>query len=89
MFGVHYLSPGISYQLTPLINIGSQVLFNLSDMSATFIPQLSYNVAEDLHLSIGGLLSIGKSPIDDELFVLQSEFASYPNLFFSSFQLYF
>ena len=89
LFGVHYLSPGISYQLTPLINIGSQVLFNLSDMSATFIPQLSYNVAEDLHLSIGGLLSIGKSPIDDELFVLQSEFGSYPNLFFSSFQLYF
>lgn len=89
LFGIHYLSPGISYQLTPLINIGGQVLFNLSDMSATFIPQLSYNVAEDLHLSIGGLLSIGKSPIDDEQFVLQSEFGSYPNLFFSSFQLYY
>ena len=89
LFGIHYLTPGISYQLTPLIIIGGQVLFNLSDMSATFIPQLSYNVAEDLHLSIGGLLSIGKSPIDDEQFVLQSEFGSYPNLFFSSFQLYF
>lgn len=89
LFGVHYLSPGISYQLTPLINIGGQVSFNLSDMSATFIPQLSYNVAEDLHLSIGGLLSIGKSPIDDEQFILQSEFGSYPNLFFSSFHLYF
>lgn len=89
LFGVHYLSPGISYQLTPLMNIGGQVIFNLSDKSATFIPQLSYNVAEDLHLSIGGLLSTGKSPIDDEQFVLQSEFGSYPNLFFSSFQLYF
>ena len=89
LFGIHYLSPGISYQLTPLMNIGGQVIFNLSDKSATFIPQLSYNVAEDLHLSIGGLLSIGKSPIDDEQFVLQSEFGSYPNLFFSSFQLYY
>ena len=89
LFGVHYLSPGISYQLTPLMNIGGQAIFNLSDKSATFIPQLSYNVAEDLHLSIGGLLSIGKSPIGDKQFVLQSEFGSYPNLFFSSFQLYF
>ena len=88
LFGIHYFSPGISYQLTPLINIGGQVLFNLSDMSATFIPQLSYNVAEDLHLSVGGLLSIGKRPIDNQ-FDLQSEFGSYPNLFFTSFQLYF
>ena len=89
LFGVHYLSPGMSYQLTPLINIGGQVLYNLSDKSAALIPQLSYNIAEDLHLSIGGLLSIGKSPINDELFNLQSEFGSYPNLFFSSFQLYY
>ena len=89
LFGVHYLSPGMSYQLTPLINIGGQVLYNLSDKSAALIPQLSYNIAEDLHLSIGGLLSIGKSPINDKLFNLQSEFGSYPNLFFSSFQLYY
>lgn len=89
LFGVHYLSPGVSYQLTPLINIGGQVLFNLFDKSAAFTPQISYNIAEDLHLSIGGLISIGKSPIDEDLFDLQSEFGSYPNLFFSSFQLYY
>lgn len=88
LFGIHYISPGISYQLTPLINIGGQILFNLSDKSATFIPQVSYNIVEDLHLSVGGLLSMGKRPIENQ-FDLQSEFGSYPNLFFSSFQLYY
>ena len=88
LLGLHYISPGISYQLNPLINLGGQILFNLSDRSATIIPQISYNIAEDLHLSVGGLLSIGKRPIDNQ-FDLQSEFGSYPNLFFSSFQLYF
>ncbi len=88
LFGVHYLAPGMSYQLNPLINMGGQILFNMSDQSATIIPQVSYNVAEDLHISVGGLLSIGKRPIDNQ-FGLQSEFGSYPNLFFSSFQMYY
>ncbi|MCG9126932.1 hypothetical protein JT359_04955 [Candidatus Poribacteria bacterium] len=89
LFGIHYLAPGISYQVTPLINIGSQILFNLSDKSASFIPQISYNVAEDIHLSIGGLLSIGKPPINNDLLPFGSEFGAYPNLFFSSFQLFY
>ena len=89
LLGVHYLAPGISHQLTPLISISGQMLFNLSDPSTWIAPQIAYNIAEDIHLSVGGFISLGKRPKDDDLTQLQSEFGSYPNLFFSSFRVYF
>ena len=89
LLGVHYLAPGISHQLTPLISISGQMLFNLSDPSTWIAPQIAYNIAEDIHLSVGGFISLGKRPKDDDLTQLPSEFGSYPNLFFSSFRVYF
>ncbi len=89
LLGTHYLAPGFTRQITPLIGFGGQLLLNLSDVSAWVAPQVSYNIAEDIHLSIGGLMSLGKRPEDEELTELQSEFGSYPNLFFSSFRVYF
>ena len=89
LLGVHYLAPGLTYQLTPLLNVSGQILFNLSDPSIWLAPQISYNVAEDIHLSVGGFISIGKRPKADDSTQLQSEFGSYPNLFFSAFSVYF
>ena len=89
LLGTHYLAPGISHQLTPLISLSGQILFNLSDPSAWVAPQIAYNVAEDIHLSVGGFLSLGKRPKNGDSTELQSEFGSYPNLFFSSFRVYF
>ena len=89
LLGTHYLAPGFTRQLTPLISFSGQMLFNLSDPSTWFAPQISYNVAEDIHLSVGGFISIGKRPKNGDATQLQSEFGSYPNLFFSSFRVYF
>ena len=89
LLGTHYLAPGISHQLTPLISLSGQILFNLSDPSTWVAPQIAYNVAEDIHLSVGGFLSLGKRPKNGDSTELQSEFGSYPNLFFSSFRVYF
>ena len=85
----HYLAPGVTHQVTPLISVSGQMLFNLSDPSILVAPQIAYNIAEDIHLSIGGFVSIGKRPKDSESPEFQSEFGSYPNLFFSSFRVYF
>lgn len=89
LLGVHYLAPGVTHQLTPLISFSGQMLFNLSDPSTWIAPQLAYNVAEDIHLSVGGFISLGKRPKNGDSPQLQSEFGSYPNLFFSSFRVYF
>ena len=89
LLGTHYLAPGVVYQLTPLISVSGQMLFNLSDPSTWFTPQITYNIAEDIHLSVGGFVSLGKRPTKGDPTQLQSEFGSYPNLFFSSFRVYF
>ncbi|MYA99069.1 hypothetical protein F4X90_05225 [Candidatus Poribacteria bacterium] len=89
LLGRHYLAPGFTHQLTPLISLSGQLLFNLSDPSTFVAPQIAYNVAEDIHLSVGGFVSIGKRPRNGESSEFQSEFGSYPNLFFSSFRVYF
>lgn len=89
LLGVHYLAPGFTHQLTPLISFSGQMLFNLSDPSTFISPQIAYNIAEDIHLSVGGFISLGKRPTNDDSPQLQSEFGSYPNLFFSSFRVYF
>ncbi len=89
LLGVHYIAPGFTHQLTPLISFSGQLLFNLSDPSAWIAPQIAYNIAEDVHLSVGGFISIGKRPKNKDLIQFQSEFGAYPNLFFSSFRIYF
>ena len=89
LLGVHYLAPGFTHQLTPLLSFSGQMLFNLSDPSTWIAPQFAYNVAEDIHLSIGGFISLGKRPKNGDSPQFQSEFGSYPNLFFSSFRVYF
>ena len=89
LLGTHYLAPGLTRQLTPLISFSGQMLFNLSDPSTWIAPQIAYNIAEDIHLSIGGFVSIGKRPKNGDSTEFQSEFGSYPNLIFSSFRVYF
>lgn len=89
LLGVHYIAPGFTHQLTPLISFSGQFLFNLSDPSAWIAPQIAYNIAEDVHLSVGGFISIGKRPKNSDLTQFQSEFGTYPNLFFTSFHVYF
>ena len=74
LLGTHYLAPGFTRQVTPLIGLGGQLLFNLSDVSTWIAPQVSYNIAEDIHLAVGGLISLGKRPEDGELTELRSEF---------------
>ena len=71
------------------MSFSGQMLFNLSDPSAFIAPQVAYNIAEDIHLSVGGFVSVGKRPKNGEAPEFQSEFGSYPNLFFSSFRVYF
>lgn len=95
LMGRHYLDLGLSYQITPLIIFTGQALFNISDLSLFFAPQLEYNIAENIYLSVGSFIGLGKGPeysTGDGIspaVKFQSEFGGYPNIFFSSFRVYF
>ncbi len=95
LLGRHYLAPGISYQITPLITFSGEALINLTDPSIFLMPQLEYNIAENIYLSAGAYFGLGKSPkalmsqYSDPVLELRSEFGNYPDLYFTSFRVYF
>ena len=90
LLGRHYLAPGLTFQITPLISLGGVVLSNISDPSLFPSLQIEYNFAQDIYLSAGGFIGIGKRPeTEDEELQFRSEFGGYPTLFFLSFRIYF
>jgi hypothetical protein len=95
LLGRHYLVPGISYQITPLITFSGEALINLTDPSIFLMPQFEYNIAENIYLSAGAYFGVGKGPkslssqYSDPASLLRSEFGSYPDLYFTSFRVYF
>ena len=90
LLGRHYLAPGLTFQITPLISLGGIVLSNIPDPSVFPSLQVEYNFAQDIYLSAGGFIGIGKRPeTEGEETQFRSEFGGYPTLFFSSFRIYF
>ena len=90
LMGRHYFGPGLTFQITPLISLSGVVLANISDPSVFPSLQIEYNFAQDIYLSAGGFIGIGKRPeTEDEETQFRSEFGGYPTLFFSSFRIYF
>jgi len=94
LIGKHYLAPGIVYQVTPLISITVPALINLGDPSAYVMPSAEYNIAQNIYLSGGVHLGIGKNPIPRAYYVanplmLKSEFGAYPDMCYFSMRIYF
>ncbi len=50
----------VQHPLTDLINIGSSYIFSISDNSSAIIPMLTYNVFENVDLSVFGNIYLGK-----------------------------
>ncbi len=87
LLGRHYLASGMTRQLTPLISSGVELLCNLRDRSAYVVPSVEYNVAENIYLAGGAYIGIGRRP--ESVLRMRSEFGSYPDVYFSSFRIYF
>lgn len=81
----HYLNLGMTYQVTPLVPFTGMVFINLNDGSLTLAPSLEYNIAENIYLSLGTYLGIGRSIGASP----GTEFGSYPDMVYSSFRVYF
>ena len=94
LLGEHYLTPGASYQITPLITFTGQMLWNMSDYSLLLTSAVEYNIAENIYLAGGAYIGLGKRPeVDMGVFPptvdMRSEFGSYTDTFFTSFRVYF
>ena len=90
LMGRHYIVPGLSCQITPLISLSSVILSNVSDPSVFPSLQIEYNYAQDVYLSAGGFVGIVKRPeTEGEATQFRSEFGGYSNFYFLSFRIYF
>lgn len=83
----HYLIPGINYQLAPLVTLTAQAMINLSDISLFITPSVEYNIAPNVYLSGGFFRGIGESPGNRGK--MNSEFGSYPQIYYLSTGIYF
>lgn len=79
-----------SYPLTPIWTASCALLWSLSDGSALVTPGLKWAAADEVELLAGGLVGIGPRPRPDPVLPLpQSEFGTYPNLFWLEAKVYF
>lgn len=86
LLGRHYLTPGMIYQLSGLLTFNAQSLINLLDPSLYLALSLDYNIAENIYVAGGAFIGVGKK---SQNLLLQSEFGSYPNVYYTSFRIYF
>lgn len=95
LLGRHYLAPGVTWQVTPLAGFSAQTLWNLTDTSLLFAPRLEYSLAEDIFFDAGCFLGLGQGAstgIDERgnaALLPDSEFGLYPDLYYTSFRIYF
>jgi hypothetical protein len=95
LLGKRYLNVGMTYQVSPLIPFTGMIVYNLSDHSFSLSPAIEYNIAENIYISGGAYIALGKRPglipinIDEHATLFHSEFGAYPHMFFASFRIYF
>ncbi|MFP4458145.1 MAG: hypothetical protein ACLFSQ_00980 [Candidatus Zixiibacteriota bacterium] len=91
LLGQHYLIPGASYSINPLLSASSVIYYNIVDGSALIVPSLEYNIAEDIYIAFGGYLGLGE-PLENESGIfpkINSEFGSYTDMVYASFRIYY
>jgi len=94
LFGKHYMNMGCICQITPLMPFTATIILNLSDGSLILSPSFEYNIAENIYVSAGAYVGLGKNPqlaieMNTIPYVYESEFGAYPDIIFTSFRIYF
>jgi hypothetical protein len=83
----HYIAPGMTYQVTPLLTFSGQALINMNDGSSLVSPSFEYSLADDVYSEIGAYIGMGDE--SNNPLAPRSEFGLYPDRFFISLNIYF
>ncbi|MBI4843519.1 MAG: hypothetical protein HY809_04250 [Nitrospirae bacterium] len=83
----HYIAPGFSYQITPLLLFSGNALINLNDGSALISPILEYSIAQDIYANLGAYIGSGDG--SDNPLKPESEFGLYPDIYYAALNIYF
>lgn len=89
LMGRHYLAPGLTWEVTPLLIVNAQALANVADGSAFVSLTFEYSFAEDVFVEAGAFFSLGEEASGLLEIQPRSEFGLYPDIYFTSVRLYF
>ncbi len=87
LLGKHYIAPGITYEINPLLIFRAQALINMEDASALGSTGVEYSLAEDIYVDVGSYVGIGDKSSD--VLRPKSEFGLYPDVYYAALNLYF
>ena len=83
----------VTYQLTALVTTSAATMISLSDSSVLLQPGVVYSAADDVELLAGALVAFGDRPVFDpgssRLLRFESEFGTYPHVFYTELKAYF
>ena len=83
----HYIAPGLSFEITPLLNFGSQFLFNMEDGSALVSPSFEWSVSQNIYAGFSAFIGLGKGSPDPDR--PENEIGLYTDTNFASLNFYF
>ncbi len=86
LLGKHYLSPGLSWALSPLISLSATGLVNLTDASAYISLSGEYSFRDDIVFNLGYSHALEPVTPEDSS---RTEFASWPGVCLISSEYYF
>ncbi|MEW6714790.1 MAG: hypothetical protein AB1306_06845, partial [Nitrospirota bacterium] len=59
LLGKHYLAPGFTYEIMPLLSFSGNALINLNDRSLLLSPVLEYSMRQDVYADVGAFIGAG------------------------------
>ncbi len=96
LFGRHYIAPGFTYSISPLLTFNGGALFNTADGSILLYPNFRYSLSDEALIDAGAFAGFGKgsrivrnTDTGDTAIFTESEFGLYPDTYFISAMLYF
>jgi hypothetical protein len=84
--GQHLLGVVATYEILPILNGSLAWIFSFSDYSSLVQPGLSLSVSDEADFLFGAMIGLGARPTASGL---ESEFGTYPNIYYMEFKFYF
>jgi hypothetical protein len=90
--GEHLLGVVATYEILPILNGSLAWIFSISDLSSLIQPGLVLSVSDEAEFLFGAMIGLGARPVSSGIAGvprLQSEFGTYPNIYYMEFKFYF
>jgi len=88
--GTHLTGALVSYDIIPILNVQAVWIYSFSDQSSLLQPVFTLSLSDEAELLFGASFSVGSRPFKEGFIPrLQSEFGSYPDIYFIELKYYF